>query len=67
MPDIAFDLRYLKYAILAAETGSFRRTAEVLGISQSTLSRRVQLLVPGCSHDALTCVDGKSTSLTASP
>jgi DNA-binding transcriptional LysR family regulator len=44
MPDIAFDLRYLRYAILAAEHGSFRRTAEVLSISQSTVSRRIQIL-----------------------
>lgn len=44
MPDIAFDLRYLRYAILAAEKGSFRRTAEMLDVSQSTVSRRIQLL-----------------------
>lgn len=44
MPDIAFDLRYLRYAILAAEHGSFRRTAEVLSVSQSTVSRRIQIL-----------------------
>lgn len=44
MPDLAFDLRYLKYAMLAAEHGSFRRAADALAISQSTVSRRVQLL-----------------------
>ena len=44
MPDLAFDLRYLRCAALAAECGSFRRAAEALGISQSTLSRRVLLL-----------------------
>lgn len=44
MPDIAFDLRYLRYAILAAEHGSFRRTADVLSVSQSTVSRRIQIL-----------------------
>jgi DNA-binding transcriptional LysR family regulator len=44
VPDIAFDLRYLRYAVLAAEHGSFRRTAEVLCVSQSTVSRRIQLL-----------------------
>ncbi|WP_372027372.1 LysR family transcriptional regulator [Tistrella mobilis] len=44
MPDISYDLRYLRYAILLAEHGSFRRTAEILSISQSTVSRRIQLL-----------------------
>ncbi len=44
MQDIAFDLRYLTCAILVAEYGSFRRAAEVMNLSQSTLSRRVQLL-----------------------
>ncbi|TIV23175.1 MAG: LysR family transcriptional regulator [Mesorhizobium sp.] len=44
MPDIAFDLRYLRYAILAAEHGSFRRAAEILSVSQSTVSRRIQIL-----------------------
>lgn len=44
MPDIAFDLRYLRYAVLAAEHGSFRRTAEILDVSQSTVSRRIQIL-----------------------
>ncbi|MEA1651285.1 LysR family transcriptional regulator [Nitrospirillum sp. BR 11164] len=44
MPDIAFDLRYLRYALLAAEYGSFRRTAEMLSVSQSTVSRRIQIL-----------------------
>ncbi|MGR9281389.1 LysR substrate-binding domain-containing protein [Rhizobium johnstonii] len=44
MLDLALDLRFLRYAILVAEHGSFRRAAEVLNLSQSTLSRRVQLL-----------------------
>ena len=44
MPDIAHDLRYLRYAILVAENGSFRRTAETLFVSQSTVSRRIQIL-----------------------
>jgi len=44
VPDLAFDLRYLKYAMLAAEHGSFRRAAEALNLSQSTISRRIQLL-----------------------
>ncbi|QND66394.1 LysR family transcriptional regulator [Mesorhizobium loti] len=44
MPDLSLDLRYLRYAILVAEYGSFRRTADVLNIPQSTVSRRIQLL-----------------------
>lgn len=44
MPDIALDLRYLKYALVVAEHGSFRRAADVLNISQSTITRRIQLL-----------------------
>lgn len=44
MPDLALDLRYLSHAILIAECGSFRRAAAALDLSQSTISRRVQLL-----------------------
>ena len=44
MPDLTLDLRYLKYAIHVAEAGSFRRAADRLSISQSTVSRRVQML-----------------------
>jgi Transcriptional regulator len=44
MPDLALDLRFLRYAIAAAESGSFRRTALALNVSQSTVSRRIQLL-----------------------
>lgn len=44
MPDLAFDLRYLHYAILVAQHGSFRAAAESLDHSQSTVSRRVSLL-----------------------
>lgn len=44
MPDLALDLRHLQYAILVAEHGSFRRAADALNLSQSTVSRRVQLL-----------------------
>jgi DNA-binding transcriptional LysR family regulator len=38
------DLRNLRCAIAAAETGSFRRAAEMLALSQSSLSRRIQHL-----------------------
>jgi DNA-binding transcriptional LysR family regulator len=41
---MAYDLRHLRYAILAAEHGSLRRTAELLSVSQSTVSRRIQIL-----------------------
>lgn len=44
MPDLTLDLRFLRYAIVTAEYGSFRRAALVLGVPQSTVSRRVQLL-----------------------
>jgi very-short-patch-repair endonuclease len=44
MADLAFDLRYLRYASVAAEHGNLRRAAVILGVPQSTVSRRVQLL-----------------------
>ncbi len=44
LPDLTLDLRYLRYAILVAEHGSFRRVADALSLSQSTVSRRIQLL-----------------------
>lgn len=44
MPDLALDLRYLRNVIVAAEQGSFRKAALVLGASQASVSRRVQLL-----------------------
>jgi DNA-binding transcriptional LysR family regulator len=44
MPDLALDLRYLRFALAAAEFGSFRRAALMLSVPQSTISRRVQAL-----------------------
>lgn len=44
MPDLSLDLRNLKYAMLVAQHGSFRRAADAIALSQSTLSRRVLLL-----------------------
>lgn len=44
MPDIAFDFKYLHYAILVAQYGSFRAAAESLNMAQSTVSRRIRLL-----------------------
>ncbi|WP_164517679.1 LysR family transcriptional regulator [Rhizobium sp. CIAT894] len=44
MPNMTLDLRYLRYAMIAAEHGSFRRVAQVLGVPQSTVSRRILIL-----------------------
>ncbi len=44
MIDIGLDLRYLMCAIIAAELGSFRRTADHLDLPQSAVSRRISLL-----------------------
>ncbi|MBI1285593.1 MAG: LysR family transcriptional regulator [Thiobacillus sp.] len=44
MPDLSLDLRFLRYALVAAQQGSIRRAASVLDVQQSTLSRRIQLL-----------------------
>jgi DNA-binding transcriptional LysR family regulator len=44
VPNVALDLRYLKYAIVVAEQGSFRRAADILNLPQSTVSRRIQIL-----------------------
>ncbi|HWB50376.1 MAG TPA: LysR family transcriptional regulator [Stellaceae bacterium] len=39
-----FDLRQLRYAVAAADHGSFRRAADALRLKQSTLSRRIRLM-----------------------
>jgi DNA-binding transcriptional LysR family regulator len=39
-----YNLQQLRYAVTAAELGSFRQAAEVCGIKQSTLSRAIQQL-----------------------
>lgn len=44
MPDLALDLRYVRYALVAADLRSFRQTAETLGVNQSTVSRRIEIL-----------------------
>jgi DNA-binding transcriptional LysR family regulator len=41
---VPFDLVQLRYAVAAAEYGSFRRAAEALNLKQSTLSRRILLM-----------------------
>ena len=38
----AMELRHLRYAIAAAEYGSFRRAARALGVPQSSVSRRIR-------------------------
>jgi DNA-binding transcriptional LysR family regulator len=44
MPDLSLDLRFLRYALLVAEQGSFRRAALKLDLPQSTVSRRIKIL-----------------------
>lgn len=44
MPDLSLDLRYLRYAIVAAELRSLRKAAGALDVHQSTISRRIQIL-----------------------
>ena len=44
MPELKINLRYLYCALSVAELGSLRRAALALGLPQSTVSRRVQLL-----------------------
>src|SRR5712664_643596 len=40
----AVDLQHLRYAVAAADHGSFRRAAEALRLQQSTLSRCIRQL-----------------------
>jgi DNA-binding transcriptional LysR family regulator len=40
----AVDLQHIRYAVAAADHGSFRRAADALLLKQSTLSRRIQQL-----------------------
>jgi DNA-binding transcriptional LysR family regulator len=44
VPDVALDLRFLRYAVIAAEQGSFRKAATLLGLSQASVSRRIDIL-----------------------
>lgn len=39
--DVRFDLKQLRYAVLAADFGSFRQAAEASRVKQSTLSRSI--------------------------
>ena len=38
------ETRYLKTLVVAAETGSFSRTAEILNLTQSAVSQRIKFL-----------------------
>ncbi len=44
MADRILDLRYLHYAVVAAEQGSFRRAAQLLGTHQTQIGRRIRAL-----------------------
>jgi hypothetical protein len=49
MPDLALDLRYLRFALAAAEHGGFWQTAMALDVSQSmyaTTSRAISSSTP---------------------
>jgi len=39
--NLKFDVRQLRFAVAAADFGSFRQAANALGIRQSTLSRSI--------------------------
>ncbi|NCO51008.1 MAG: LysR family transcriptional regulator, partial [Deltaproteobacteria bacterium] len=38
------ETRYLKTLVVAAETGNFSRTAEMLNLTQSAVSQRIKFL-----------------------
>lgn len=42
MPRSRIELRHVRYIIAAAESGSFRRAAQDLGVGQSAISRRIR-------------------------
>ena len=42
MPRSKIELRHVRYIIAAAESGSFRRAAQDLGVEQSAISRRIR-------------------------
>lgn len=44
MSNLVFDLRLFRYALAAAQHGSFRRAAVALNVQQSTVSRGVRIL-----------------------
>jgi len=40
--DLSIEIRHLRYVIAAAEHGSFRRAAQVIGVQESAISRRIR-------------------------
>ncbi|MFC3677160.1 LysR family transcriptional regulator [Ferrovibrio xuzhouensis] len=36
------EIRHLRYVIVVAEHGSFRRAAKAIGVQESTISRRIR-------------------------
>lgn len=42
VPRSKIELRHVRYIIAAAESGSFRRAAQDLGVEQSAISRRIR-------------------------
>src|SRR5229473_3454403 len=63
-PASAVDLQHLRYAVAAADNGSFRRAAEVLLLRQSTLSRCIRQLEEGIG---LTVFERSSGGVRATP
>jgi len=45
------DLKHLRYAVAAADLGSFHKAAEILNVQQSTLSRRILQLEHATSRN----------------
>ncbi|OZA92392.1 MAG: LysR family transcriptional regulator [Azorhizobium sp. 39-67-5] len=41
-PVISFELRHLRYFVASASLGSFRKAADILGVQESAISRRVR-------------------------
>lgn len=55
---------YLKTLVIAAETGNFSRTAEILNMTQSAVSQRIKFLE---EHFGLQLFDRSSTGLILTP
>jgi DNA-binding transcriptional LysR family regulator len=64
LPGSAVDLVHLRYAVAAADHGSFRRAAEALFLRQSTLSRAVRQLE---ERIEMTVFERSSGGLRATP
>jgi DNA-binding transcriptional LysR family regulator len=42
MRELRIDLRHVRYVVAAAQSGSFRRAGDALGVEQSAISRRIR-------------------------